>query len=79
MPRCNEEVEHGFDEFRNGLKRSSKGNLWRTWAGVTVTVFRGEDGFRFCIADGAGPRWSEGAWLEEDEAVRALWVELEGE
>ena len=33
-----------LDDFRVGFEVSRKGNLWRTWRGTTVTVFRARGG-----------------------------------
>ena len=38
-------------EFKAGFRRSRRGNLWRTWEGLTLTVFGRADGrYRWCIA-----------------------------
>jgi hypothetical protein len=69
----------GYDHFRKGFQRSRRGNLWRTWRGLTVTVFGRRGAFHWCISDEGGPRWSPWrGWADEEDAVRAAWNELEG-
>lgn len=61
-------------EFAAGFARSRKGNLWRTWLGPTVTVFRkSAGGYGWCVAgEGGGTRFSNAAYDLEAEAVAAL-------
>jgi hypothetical protein len=71
--------ETAYGDFREGFQRSRKGNLWRAWRGLTVTVFERRDAFHWCISDGGGPRRSPWpGWADEEGAVRAAWDELEG-
>jgi hypothetical protein len=62
-----------LDKFRDGFQVSRKGNLWRTWRGRTLTVFRRADGdWAWCIHDGKAARYS-GAFADEAEAFDDLW------
>jgi hypothetical protein len=60
-------------------RRSAKGNLWRNWEGLTVSIFRrtGDDLFGWCIADGDGRRFSPGGYETEDDALSGLHDALE--
>jgi hypothetical protein len=59
--------------FTSGFKRSMKGNLWREFKGVTITVFSKDDGYAWCIAAGQGKRtFSDGTFDTEEQALRAL-------
>jgi hypothetical protein len=71
--------ETAFERFRDGFKRSRKGNLWRLWDGRTITVFQRRDGrFGWCISDHAGQRWSPWqGWADEQSALEGLWRELD--
>lgn len=54
-------------------QRSKKGNLWRKWRGLTVTIFRGPSGlYRWCIADSDGCRYSQHEYRSEQKAKDAL-------
>jgi len=70
-------------DFESGFQRSKRGNLWRNYAGVTVTIFqrKGDGFFAWCIADSGGTkRFSSGGYESEESALSALWCELgEGE
>jgi hypothetical protein len=66
-------------EFANpeNWKRSRKGNLWRTWQGITVTVFRNRfGGYGWCAHDGREPQYSRGRFEDEEEAVMDAADEL---
>lgn len=70
-------VEAEHERFAAGFRRSKKGNIWRTWEGVTVTIFeRAEGFFRWSIADGDGVRYSPGAYETDGEALEMLAEEL---
>jgi hypothetical protein len=65
------------EAFAKGFRRSRKGNLWREWQGLTVTVFRRAGGFHWSIADEYGPRYSPAGYQDQDLALAALWVRLD--
>jgi hypothetical protein len=66
------------DEFERGFRRSRKGNLWRHFEGMTLTVFGRDDGFYgWCIAGPDGTRFSSGGFEEEADAIGSLAGELE--
>jgi hypothetical protein len=70
-------AETMYGTFRRGFRRSRRGNLWRPWRGLTLTVFERRGGFHWCIADGDGARFSPwDGWQDEEEAIRALWDEV---
>jgi hypothetical protein len=64
--------------FEAGFRRSRRGNLWRDWENVTLTIYRRKDafGFGWCIADGEQPRFSSGRYETEEDALSALGSEL---
>jgi hypothetical protein len=66
-----------FTDVRN-WRRSRKGNAWRVWEGVTLTVFYREGRYRYSLNDELLPelRFSEGNYDSEEEAVEALADEL---
>lgn len=66
------------EEFEQGFKRSKRGNLWRNWEGMTLTVFARDDGrFGWCIVDAEGDkRFSRGSYESEEDAVGGLAGEL---
>jgi hypothetical protein len=68
-----------YAEFAAGFRRSRKGNLWRPFQGVTLTVFAHpvDGSYHWCLSDGDGPRYGERGYDEEEEAMRDLWAELE--
>ena len=56
---------------------SAKGNRWRHWEGMTLTLFRREDDyFGWCIVDSERKRFSPCGYGEEEEAMYALMDEL---
>lgn len=47
-----EALLRAWTEFDRGFRRSCKGNLWRTYDGLTLTVFRRTNGrFAWCMAE----------------------------
>ncbi len=40
-----ERIDRAWAEFEDGFRRSRKGNLWRLWEGVTITIFERSDGY----------------------------------
>lgn len=78
-----DQVEHALavvDEFveRTNWQRSRRGNLWRTWNGLTLTVFRRRDG-RFGWSwtdDDERPRFSHNGYANEVLAIDGLAWEL---
>jgi hypothetical protein len=66
-------------EFAQDFMRSRRGNRWRRWNGLTLTIFeqpKGSGWFGWCIADEHGPRFSERLWDNTDEATDDLWNQL---
>jgi hypothetical protein len=60
------------------LRRSARGNLWREFGGLTVTVFkRGEGSYAWCIAGSDGKRYSQAPYEDEHEAAMSLASELD--
>ena len=69
--------EYFRGNFRGGFCRSRKGNLWRDFEGVTVTIFARDDGFYgWCIAGHQGKRFSHNGYETEDHAMAALTDQL---
>jgi hypothetical protein len=64
-------------EFVQGFQKSRRGNLWRRWNGVTLTVYQQGSGYYgFCIASEEGPQFSARSYETEAECLDALWVAL---
>jgi len=64
-------------EFESGFMRSRRGNLWRQWEGMTLTVFERHGCYRWCIARANGnARFSPCAFDYEEEALRSLAAEM---
>ena len=67
-------------EFTDGRnwQRSRKGNLWRTWEGLTVTIYYRQGRYRYSISNDLLPelRFSEASYGDEQEAIEALADEL---
>jgi hypothetical protein len=59
-------------------KRSSRGNLWRKFLGVTVTIFRDKESgeYKWCISDSDGPRYSHESFESEQDAIVSLGCEV---
>lgn len=53
-------------------QRSAKGNLWRRWDEVTVTIFYRDRRYRWSIADGEEVQYSRATYGDEEEAMTAL-------
>lgn len=67
-----------WEDFAAGWKRSRRGNLWRLWQGLTLTIFERSDGyFGWSIADAEGVRFSRCGYETEDAAMGALADEIE--
>jgi hypothetical protein len=59
-------------------KRSAKGNVWfRSPTGETVTVFRRNGGYRWCIFRRGEPNYSPRPYTSEGEAQEAVLRELD--
>src|SRR5262245_39961852 len=72
-----ERFEKARRDFAESFERSAKGNLWRTWDGMTVTVFkRKDDRWAWCITDDRTRRFSPGGYDDEHYAISALATEL---
>ena len=57
--------------------RRKPGNVWRHWDGITLTVFRRDDGYYgWCIADEFDKRYSRIGYEDQDAAMGALSEEL---
>jgi len=65
-------------EFCSGFKRSKKGNLWREYDGLTLTVFSKGERYSWCIASPEGPTFSHKRYGSEEDAIAGLYSELEG-
>ena len=77
-----EERREALDEFTDSTawQRSKRGNLWRTWEGLTLSIFRRrgvDDLYGWSIADEDGVRYSRESFDSEDDAMTAICDELE--
>jgi hypothetical protein len=69
-----------FAAFQSGFRRSRRGNLWRIWEGVTLTIFARGGSYRWSIAAGEGqpPRFARVRSATEEAAMADLWQTLNG-
>jgi hypothetical protein len=82
MPRIDQtardrEVEIALaeiDAFENpaAWRRSAKGNMYRQWDSMTVTVFCKRGMWGWCVADAEETRFSRNEYETEDDAKMAL-------
>jgi hypothetical protein len=65
-------------EFEAGFRRSKKGNLWRHFEGMTLTIFgRDDERFGWCLVDAEGDkRFSRGSYESEEDALGSLADDL---
>lgn len=60
-------------ERPSAWRRSRRGNLWRTWGDLTVSIFYHADArYHWSVADSDGPRYSSCGYATEEEAMTAL-------
>ncbi len=68
------------EEFEAGLKRSTRGNLWREWEGARVSVFRRRSddlyGWSVHYDDESPHRYSREGYETEEAAIFDLWHEV---
>ena len=65
------------ERFERGFARSRKGNLWRTYEGKTVSVFRkGPDDYRWSVSVGEGATEFSRSWYATEEDAIALAEKL---
>ncbi len=70
--RCN-----AWSDFQCGFRRSKRGNLWREYSGLTLTIFKRKDGFYgWCIAAADSPQFSPHSFGSEKEALADLFAEV---
>ena len=59
MPRIGREEPEAaappWEDFIAGFQRSKKGNLWRMYDNLTLTVFPRGHGYNWCVCDREGP------------------------
>jgi hypothetical protein len=72
-----DEAEEDFCDVRN-WRHSAKGNLWRPYRGLTITIFAdvkfGGGLLKWCVSD-SSPRFSRQHFGAVDEAIFACWAE----
>ena len=68
------------EAFESGFRRSRKGNLWRQYEGLSISVFlrRGDGWYGWSVADSEGVRFSPGGYETEEDAMAALWEQVSG-
>ena len=69
--------EDSWDPAAAGWLPSKKKNLYRTHAGLTLTIFGFSDGFKWSIADPDEVRYSRHVFGRQVEAASDLWEEVE--
>ncbi len=57
-------------------KRSKRGNLYKDYDDLRVTLFERRDGWRYCIAGAMGPTYSKQAWPTMRQAMKAVLAQL---
>jgi hypothetical protein len=64
---------------RGTWRRVGSGNLWRTWEGTNITIFKRSDGtFNWCVSGENGPSYSTTSYPTENQAIESLCLELIG-
>lgn len=78
LVELSERIWEEFDDS-DQWQRSKKSNLWRNWAGKTVSIFQrdGDGWYAWCIAGEDSKRFSPGAFETEAEAIESLRGALE--
>jgi hypothetical protein len=77
MPKLEEDMTEE-ELFLKGFERSKRGNLWRHYRGLNITVFeRGDGYYSWSIGSTDGVRFSPGWYEEEGDALASLWDELQ--
>jgi hypothetical protein len=72
------EMDRAYWDFCEGFRSSRKGNMWRDWQGMTLTIFQARHGkWTWCIADGNGRRWGRKCDSQES-AMSDLFIEVGG-
>jgi hypothetical protein len=71
-----EAVTAAVEEFAAEFKRSSRGNLWRRWQGLALTVFRRRNRYAWCMSGIDTKRFSSHSFESEDDAILGLASEL---
>ena len=59
---------------RRFWRHSAKGNLWRPYRGLTVTIFGNGALFKWCVSS-SSPVFSRRHFGTEDEAMSACWTD----
>ena len=55
-----------YEDFRAGFRLSAKANWWRHWQGRTLTLFRRNAGYAYCIASAGGKlEYSPGTYPDQ--------------
>jgi hypothetical protein len=71
-------TEDWFDAWCADFRRSKRGSLWRRYDGLSLTVYLGKTGYRWVSSGPDGRTFSRRSWESEEEALSALFSELEG-
>ena len=59
-------------------QESRKGNLWRKWQGITITIFEREDAYHWCISRAKDDVvFSQEGFADTVEAQAAAFGELD--
>jgi hypothetical protein len=67
-----------YERFLRGFRESRRGNLWRKFDELTLTVFERDGRFSWCISSGEdNTRFSRWRGFEgEEEAMEDLWEQV---
>lgn len=63
-------------DFLDGFARSRKGNLWRHWGDLTLTIFSRRGSYAYCIAGRELPDYSDEEFDTEEDALKTLAFDL---
>lgn len=83
MPKISQPISHFEDamreieNFKRGFRRSRKGNLYREYEGVVVTIFGREGSYGWVINSGDESRFSSGRFGTEEEAMDSVCTKLD--
>ena len=80
-PEWYHQADSAFEVWRDGFRRSQRGNLWRKDGDRVLTIFayrQNKGRYGWCIATDDGPRFSRSKFWTEEQAIESLWTEVEG-
>ena len=78
MPKTRAEKQLAGFLDESEWRESRKGNLWRTFEGITITIFERDDAYRWCISRAKDDVvFSQEGFADTVEARAAALIELD--